>query len=166
MTFPSRLVFALLAIGSMLAPGGAARASVLAQAPSVALGDGPVRVPLGSRSALSERVRSMASGRKIWLVVRQLHADIQPGVVYSLYLDLPAGSALPADSDPRLVGTINFYAAVPPNDTAPTVSFDITKNLIRVLNGSGSSSELVLAIVPAGRPIGHAVLGSVELIVD
>ena len=172
MTWIPRRAFSLLFGCLVLLPPAEVRAEVraevLGQAASVALGSAPVRVTFGGGAAVATRVRALRPGQKIWLVVRRLRASGPPGVLYSLFLDLDAGAVRPGESDPRSVGTINFYAAVPPNDTAPTVSFDITKNLVALVAKTGLRNEMSVTIVPTAPPApdAGAVLGSVELVVE
>jgi hypothetical protein len=143
-----------------------ARAEVLGQAPSIALGSAPVRVTLTNGPMLAARVRSLPPGHKFYLVIRRLRATGPPGVLYNLFLDLDAGATPPAEGDPRAVGAINFYAAVPPGGNAPTVSFDITENLIALVAKSGLANGLSVTIAPMETPApdAGAVLGSVELV--
>ena len=146
----------------------AARAEVLGQISSVAIGSAPVRIVLTDGPALAIRVRALPAGHKLFLVIRRLHAASPPGVLYNLFLDLDAGAALPADGDPRTLGTINFFAAVPPGGDVAAVSFDITQNLRAVAAKGGLTRGMPVTIVPMETPAPGAgtVLGSVELVAE
>ena len=161
-------IIGLLLASLAIAPPAAARAEVLGRATSVALGGGPVRVNLGRGADVAARVRALPSGRKFYLVVHGLHADAAPGVLYDLFLDLDATGPLPAAGDATSVGTINFYAAVPPNDRAPTVSFDITKQVRALAARPEPLRDVSVTLAPAEPPAAEAraFLGSVELVAE
>ncbi len=66
-------------------------------------------------------------------MLRGLYSNAEPGVLYAIYLDLPA-NATPAQSADHLVGTINFFDAVaqPGHESASVdktrfISFDATE---------------------------------------
>ena len=146
----------------------------------VALGAGPVAVTLASSGQpLSQQLESLAPGKSLYLVVRGLTATEAPGVLYSVYLDLPAGAS-PTENDPHQVGIIHFFNARAPgaanepdaessvNTDAEKVffSFDVTP-AVRALRQRGWLQEATtLTFIPDGQPVpsARAVVGHLELI--
>lgn len=118
----------------------AARSNKPMETKPIVLGAAPVRATV----ALPKKAST--SGRRLYLVIRGLRVDADPGVIYHVYLDLPAG-AKPATNDPRHVGTINFYG-VPPGSSPDRAffSFDIT-DAARKLK---SRKDTTVTFVPGG----------------
>ncbi len=156
------------AAGGAGLPDGMQR--VIASAPGpIQLGVAPVVVTpvvaagaAGGERALGDLLANVASHGRVYLVLRGLTAKAPPGVLYHVYLDLPAGFEPPAD-DPRHVGTISFYEAVVPAgmrapdlDRAPGASYEISAT-VRQLQSRGLLSGLTtVTILPAGRPASGA----------
>jgi hypothetical protein len=146
----------------------------------VTLGAGPVVASLApTGKSLAAQLDALAPGRSLYLVVRGLTATEQPGVLYSVYLDLPAG-ARPAENDPRKVGILDFYSARPPgapnapdaespinrDDEKVFFSFNITPT-VRALRQRGQLTDrTTLTLVPEGAPVpaSKAVIGHLELV--
>lgn len=139
------------------------------------LGSDAVRIPLrpGSPSAseeglLSSRLDKLKSGRRIYLVIRGLHAEAQPGVLYNIYLDLPAG-AEPRKDDPHYVGQLNFYNSAYSGSASGSdffLSYDVT-SVARNLRGRKLlGARTTITISPAGTPEGGAApsIGRLELL--
>jgi len=139
---------------------------------AIALVGGPVSVGSGStrvtlepvaestikQTTLGARIGTLARGRHIYLVVRDLQVAGQPGVLFRLYLDLPSG-AKPIRTDPRYVGSLNFYnAAEPgrfdtPNEKNPMfVSYNITRVLRNLRAQKLLTDQTTLTIIPSGTP--------------
>jgi hypothetical protein len=139
---------------------------------AIALVGGPVNVGSGStrvtlepvagsaikQTTLGARIGTLARGRHIYLVVRDLQVVGQPGVLFRLYLDLPSG-AKPIRTDPHYVGALNFYnAAEPgrfdtPNEKSPMfVSYDITRMLRNLRAQKLLTDQTTLTIIPSGTP--------------
>ena len=94
------------------APEGNGKSMTIAVAGGpVVLGNGPTQVVCEAKN-LGFRVQTLTPNQRIYLVLRELHAAEQPGVLYHLYLDLPQGSQ-PEKNDPHYVGSLNFFNAVP-----------------------------------------------------
>jgi hypothetical protein len=131
----------------------AARSSKAMETKPVVLGAAPARVAVSLPKA--------RSARRLYVVVRGLRVDADPGVLYHLYLDLPAG-AKPAANDPRFIGTINFYG-VPPNASPDRAffSFDIT-DAARKLR---SRKDTTVTFVPGGpaAPGAKVTIARVEI---
>ncbi|MEM6794120.1 MAG: hypothetical protein AAF725_09055 [Acidobacteriota bacterium] len=111
---------------------------VLASAEEIVLRGEATRVSL----TLSEDLDALRDRPEndFYLLLHDLHADEQPGVVYSLYLGTGDHG-----SEPKL-GTINFYGANPTRSGFS--SFEIPRAAVE-----GSASEsLVVTIRPMGEP--------------
>lgn len=149
----------------------------------VRLGTTPVTVNLeptpsvgAGASDIRPRVRSLKSGHRLYLVLRNLQTDLQPGVLYNVYLELPA-SASARVSKARQVGSIHFFdsgADHVGHDSdaaaggAPDkfFSFDIT-DLAKSLTAKGQlSAKPQVTIVPAGQPESSAqpVVGDISIV--
>jgi tyrosinase len=120
------------------------------------------QVPLG------DRIKNLPAGKRLFLVVRGLQSNIEPGVMYDLYLEVPA--AAPGKPSTELyVGSIHFFNAVPVHGMAPPdrpFSFEIT-DLAKRLNAKGAMATAAeLTIVPSGAPSSAAkpVVGEVSII--
>ena len=80
----------------------------------IRLGAAPVRTTLkaaGQPSTLDARSKALEQGRRLALRVEGLRADAPPGVLYRIYLNLPAGTP-PEKGSEYLVGRVNFFDAV------------------------------------------------------
>src|SRR5712671_2699864 len=131
----------------------------------VSLGSGSARLtlePVAESSTaprtLAARLGTLARGRRIYLVVRDLQVVGQPGVLFRLYVDLPS-EAKPIRTDPHYLGALNFYnAAEPgrfdiPNEKNPMfVSYDITRVLRNLRAQKLLSDQTTLTIIASGTP--------------
>ena len=158
-----------------------------AAASGIALGSGPVNVKLrpapsaaaaaAPTAALGARVEQLPDTSRMYLLLKNLKASAQPGVLYHVYLDLPSGTS-PAAAAGHYVGTINFFDAVPlpdheghaaaaaPADTAKIVSFDVT-DVAQRLRAEGRLSDTPnVTIVPDKAPVAQAkpVIGEIEIV--
>ena len=161
-TFGAAVALALLSMGQ-------AQMTTIAFAKNLHLG-------AGTTTAVLHPVRGHALGpaldalgsRRLYLVVRDLRTVEQPGVLYHLYLDLPAGTAVDK-ADPWHAGILNFFNAPPPGAPEPEgvfQSFDVT-SLVRSLRARGQLAERVkLSIIPVGEadPKARPTIGVVELV--
>ena len=145
----------------------------------VSLGSGSARVTLEpvaeSSSAprtLAARMGTLARGRHIFLVVRDLQVVGQPGVLFRLYVDLPS-EAKPVRTDPHYIGALNFYnAAEPgrfdtPNEKSPMfVTFDITRVLKNLRAQKLLSDQTTLTIIPSGTAANQSDprIGRIEIV--
>jgi tyrosinase len=152
----------------------------MAKATPVRLGPQAVTVPLEALpeqegtppTLLPARVRALAPGKRLFLVIKNLQTEVQPGVVYELFLDLPQG-ATKDQSRAHYVGALNFFHAMPaghghgrPAGPERFTSFDIT-DLARRLQTRGVLAEQPrLTITPAGTPADDAkpVIGEITLV--
>lgn len=128
----------------------------------------PVPVPL-TFGAVPANVHLAAGGtnKRVYLVLQNLQAQAQPGVLYHVYLDTPGASAS-APGAP--VGTINFFGAMVHGADHGTTSapprlysFDVTD---AVTAASASGGAPTVRIAPVGTPAANArpVVGGVTLV--
>ena len=149
-----------------------AEPQVRAAADDVQLGTRPVRLPLRDGGGAAAFAEEIPEGLRTYVKIEDFAAQAQPGVVYNVYLGLPEG-ADPAESDRHLVGTINFFGAVPHGDEGHGaghgegmperfVSFDVTEVARRL----GDDAAPSVTIAPVGQPAAEArpVLGRVALV--
>jgi tyrosinase len=144
----------------------------------IKLGSGPTRVTLeplavkegGKPLAFHERIRALPKDKHVYLIVKNLQADAQPGVLYHLYLDLPEG-AKDEKLTPHLVGTVNFFNAVMlgghgKKGPEPFFQFDITDLARSLLSRDLLTATPTLTIAPAGTPAEKAnpVIGEVTVV--
>jgi hypothetical protein len=118
--------------------------------------------------------KALETDQPVYLVLHDLRATEQPGVLYHLYLDLPPG-ATPEQDDPRYIGTFNFYDAIPidagegkktATQSSAFFSFDIS-GAARTLRGRGMLSERTTVTIRAGgtpTPGAKPVIGRMELV--
>jgi len=145
----------------------------------VSLGSDSARVtlePVAESSTppktLATRIGTLARGRHIYLVVRDLQVVGQPGVLFRLYIDLPS-EAKPIRTDTHYIGALNFYnAAEPgrfdtPNEKSPMfVSYDITRVLRNLRAQKLLSDQTILTIIPSGTPATQSDprIGRIEIV--
>jgi tyrosinase len=139
------------------------------------LAGGPVSVTLSpppsqQGTKLASRLSSLAPAERIYLVLRDMATQDQPGVLYHIYLDLPAGSSAPAKDDPHYVGLLNFYNARAEGSPAVFRSFEVT-DLLRNLQKQGLlSDQTTVTIIPSRGGALNAnakpVIGRIELVVQ
>lgn len=124
---------------------------------------------------LSDRVKRLPAGHHLYLVAKNLRANVQPGVVYHVYFDLPAGTTPKGGaSDPHYVGTINFFDAkhgeqgggMEAMGTAKFRSFDVTQVAKNLLAKKSLSANPTLTIAPVAQPNAEArpVVGEITLV--
>ncbi len=161
---------------AMAAPGGRSERVAAARA-GAELGPRPVRVALLPSTAMRRSnvlgLDDQASGGSAYLVLRDLHAWAQPGVLFHVYLG-PGRGAAPLDQA-HYAGNINFFdaefhdhgdAMLDQALGANLFSFDVTALLegLRRRGGTGARDELLVTIVPAGTPAGgKPLVGAIEL---
>jgi tyrosinase len=136
----------------------------------VTLGAAPTRAVLQTKGAteaapatpITERAAALSPTKRWYLMLRGLHANAQPGILYAIYLDLPS-NATPAQRAAHLVGTINFFDAVPhPGhesasvDKTRFISFDATEVVRELRDKKLLSAAPAVTIVPIGRPAAAA----------
>jgi tyrosinase len=151
---------------------------------NIALAQTAVQAPLNPMATANEAPQPLgahaealdANGR-MYLVVRNLKTDLQPGTLYAVYLDLPANATL-AQKRAHAVGALNFFHAhadqqMPAGghgamaaNHAVAASFDVT-TLVQTLRKAGTLCEKpVVTIVPVGNPNAAAkpVVGDIRIV--
>lgn len=144
----------------------------------VELGAAPVRIPLtvqqtgaAQSKSLLQHFEALTPQEEIFLVLRKLQAEVQPGVLYNIYLNLPEGAA-PEKQPELLLGAVNFFESMPHADHAegPTprfYSFELSQVLSKLkAAGHPQSGETTVTIVPAGKPGGEAkpIIGQITVV--
>jgi tyrosinase len=117
---------------------------------------------------LGERIKKLAPGKRLFVVVNGLQSTIQPGIAYDLYLDLPAAAG--GQRSAYFVGSIHFFDSVAHQGHMPDLnrpfSFDVT-DLAKKLAAEGTlKATAELTFAPAGTPAAGAVplVGEVSII--
>ena len=151
--------------------------TVLAAPPEVApieLGAEPVRIKLaptvpaagGAPESLAEGLRAMPASGRVYLVLEGVTAAEQPGILYSVYPNLPEGTAGSPESR-SYVGALNFFNVMPGHaehgDEGLTVSFNVT-DLVREIGAENAQPEVTL--VPEGAPVdaSRPIVGGLRLV--
>ena len=156
-----------------LAAGAPVSTTIMASATAVSLDSGATTVQIKSTPEARDRVFDLSLGvptapdlGAYYLVIRDLQINAQPGVIYSLYLNVSEGA-----SDEELlahkVGDLTFFQAMPGmvmNEPTRFVSYDITE-LAKRLGTSASGGGVSLTIIPSGEPAAGSgpVIGSIAI---
>ena len=141
---------------------------------------GPLRVNLAAPKPLpqaqtralllQDHVRTLPTGKDIYLVLQNVKADAPPGVHYDVYLDLPQGTA-PGQDLPNYVGTMNFFGVTMMRDKMAamkprTFSFNVTEK-IKALQAKGELTNTpAITLVPQGTPdkAANPTIGQIQLV--
>ena len=108
-------------------------------------------------------------GQKVFVVLDDLTTEIQPGVIYSIYLEAPTGSGAP---QPYLIGSLNFFSAMPAMGGMKmghrARSFDITALATQLANQGRLQANPSITFVPVGRPAASAapLIGSISVAIQ
>jgi hypothetical protein len=137
---------------------------------TIALSGSTTRVMLTKSPDISVPLDKFgAAGRRIYLVIDGLAANLPPGVTYSVFLGLPEGTK-PSRDDPGYVGTLNFFdvPSSPRSGDSRSVAFDVTAALARLRAAGRSIDLLQVAITPDMAPYVEAkpILGSLKLVAE
>ena len=156
-----------------LAPGAPLSTTIMASTTAVSL----------DSRATTVQIKSMHEGRNdvfdlslaippaldlgaYYLVIRDLQINMQPGVIYGLYLDVSESTSDETLKDHK-IGDLNFFNAMPGmemDEPNRFVSYDITE-LVKTLGTSASSGRVSLTIIPSGEPAAESepVIGSITI---
>jgi tyrosinase len=151
---------------------------------SVTLGAAPVSTTLdlkplagapaaAAAQTFAKAVTAMVPERNLYLVLKGLKADVRPGVLYDVYLQLPKGTA-PRQGTEYRAGIVSFFDtghgdhSVEGAGTEPKfVSFEIT-DLVSRLAGKKrlDSGQLELTLAPLGTPAANSrpVIGEISVV--
>jgi hypothetical protein len=134
------------------------QAATVASATAVSLTPQAVKVPLTrALNAGAITPGGPSGGANYYVVVEDPRINRQPGVLYNLYLNLPDGAS-PAATTAHLIGTLNFFGAMPRSMGSMQgkfISFDITQ-LVQRLGAQAVSGDLQVTFAPAGTPESEA----------
>jgi tyrosinase len=148
----------------------------------IALGASAVRASLAAPAAptpkaLAAHAAALDTNGRMYLVIRDLKTDLQPGTLFAVYLDLPE-NATKAQKKAHAVGVFNFFHAhadttmragahaTMTGSHAVAASFDVT-TLVQSLRKAGSLSEKpMVSIVPLRKPNTAAkpIVGDISII--
>ena len=117
----------------------------------IVVGAGPTEITLslsrdgaGRQGSLGTRLRGIPATQEVYLQLKNLRAEVEPGITYNIYVNLPARSSA-GTTDPHYVGTVNTQG---PRD--PTIN--VTERLKQLNAGSMLDERTTVTVVPAGRP--------------
>ena len=106
-------------------------------------------------------------GQHSFLVISDLSTTIQPGVLYSVYLEAPRAGGSPQQ---YLVGTLNFFSAMAPGMRMGRrkFSFDITELATQLAKEGRLSANPAVSVVPNGTPLTQAqpLIGGISIVVQ
>lgn len=158
-----------------VSPTAAAPRRLVIQATPITLGKTPVRATLAAPPSpqatvpLATRIQNLPPDRRLLLVLRNLKTDVQPGVLYHLYLELPSETP-GAAAEEYYIGNINFFGREHDHNEGGSddkfYSFDIT-DLAKRLKAKGLLTDKAeVTIAPAGEPASEAtpVVGEVSIV--
>lgn len=140
-------------------PGQPAPAMVMSAAPP----------PPKAAVAAAPLIPAPKPGQRVFLVLDNLTTEIQPGVIYSIYLEAPTSSGAP---QPFLVGSLNFFSAMPAMGGMKmghrARSFDITALATQLAAQGRLQANPSISFVPVGRPAASAapLIGSVSIAIQ
>jgi tyrosinase len=149
----------------------------------IKLSSKPVKVKLDSLPVsadaapptLEARVKSLQGGQNLFIVIKDLQVNIQPGVLYHIYLDLPDDSKK-EQMKPHYVGSVNFFHAeqhenhghesMPNARPERFISFNITSLAKQLADKKLLTDKPTLTIAPAGEPAegSQPIIGTIEVV--
>src|SRR5262245_32373611 len=117
---------------------------------TIKLGAEPIHLRLGD--ATVDNLARRAGDERIYLVLDQVRAKQQPGILYQVILGAADGDKPIADTN-RVIGHLNFFER-----NKALVSFDVTDHVQRLAGTRGR--KLIVTIQPAigGAPAERAAL--------
>lgn len=118
------------------------------------------------RISLAAQIGKLRSNRRLYLVIRDLHAENPPESIYQVYLNLPRDNKIDRDKT-QSIGSINFYAAQYGSSRSDFFfSYDVTETLKSLLARKLLTEPLTVTIIPAGDPAVGSVptVGQIQLI--
>ena len=147
-----------------------ARRRSIAPAGGIPLGGNAIKINLGQAQREGESDEAGVPGRRIYLVLRNYRTNVQPGILYHVYLSLPPGTR-GAAAQRHYVGPLSFFDAVPVPGHAgqfggKTRRFDVTALAQRLRAAGLLDDNPSVTIAPAGEPASAAqpVIGEIAFI--
>jgi tyrosinase len=156
-----------------LAPGAPVSTTIVGSANAVSLDARATKVQIESTPEAKSQVFDLTLAGApapdlgaYYLVIRDLRIEAQPGVIYSLYLDV-SESASDETLQAHKVGDLTFFQAMPGmemNEPTRFVSYDITE-LAKRLGISALGTGVSLTVIPSGEPAAGSepVIGSIAI---
>ncbi|MBV8201120.1 MAG: tyrosinase family protein [Acidobacteria bacterium] len=124
--------------------------------------------------AFTQRLKTLAPERNLYLVLKGLRTEVQPGVLYDIYLQLPKGTTPGKGAAEHLVGTINFFDTGHGDHTvagagteAKFFSFDITGLMTNLAAKKLlDTGKLDVTFAPVGQPAAAAkpLVGEISIV--
>ena len=115
---------------------GAGRTEIRLAPPRDAVGAAP----------LAARIKT--ADRPLYLKFEQLTSNVDPGVSYNAYLDLPPGRAPQGTSDPHYVGAVTFFNA----ESGRPAVINITDPVKRLALDGKLKPDSTLTLAAVGEP--------------
>lgn len=145
-------VFAVAEACLAQTPGVVAAAEGVAWA---AKGTRIVLIPIRQTQTLRQQLTALPANTTFLLTFVGLQVEVDPGIAYNAYLDLPEGAATGNGAmDPHFIGALSLFDAESPVDR----SLDITQYVRRRLAATAELDALNIRILPAGSPHGEALV--------
>ena len=155
--------------GEQPPPKGNGQKMTFATGGPVTLGSEPTRAVLQANQ-LTSKLEALRPNQRIYLVLRDMHAAEQPGILYHVYIGLPE-AATPEKNDFRYLGMLNFFNAVPLESGASSSrsifrSYDATPVFKALQQRNELSDRITVTFVPSGTPAANAKasIGQLEIV--
>jgi tyrosinase len=119
------------------------------------LGPGPTRVPLKpsvSGTTVSAAVSALPQTGRLFLSIDRLRTEVEPGVLYEAFVDLPANADLETRKK-HYVGTFSFFGKRFEDRIDAGVSFDATAVFRALAADANPSQETIVTIIPVQAPV-------------
>jgi tyrosinase len=156
-----------------LAPGEPLPTTIVASATAISLASKTTTIQIKATPEVTNHLSDLSLAAPstpdlgaYYLVIRDLQINAQPGVIYTIYLNVSENASV-ENLQAHKVGYLNFFHVMPGmemNDPSRFVSYDISE-LMKGLDMSVSSAGVSLTIVPSGEPAGASepVIGSITI---
>ena len=112
----------------------------------------PPRDAVGA-APLAARIKTTAADRPLYLKFEQLKSNVDPGVTYNAYLDLPPDRPPQGTGDPHYVGAVTFFNA----ESGRPAVINITDRVKRLALDGKLRPDSTLTLVAVGEPSKGAI---------
>ena len=121
-----------------------------------------------SVSGFSAQISNAVETRNVFLVLKDVQALQDPGVIYQVYLNVAPGS-VPAPDDSGYVGTLNFFSIHGEHaghGGGPVLAFSASDALRKLESQGRNVSAPTVTLVPEGdfAPAAEPRIGSISLV--
>ena len=119
--------------------------------------------PVRKNQSLATRIARVPAGKNIYLVLKNIQTNKQPGELYHVYLNLEEGKKATPEA---AVGTLNFFNFERKPSPDSFFSFNVTEALKKLAADRQLSERLTITIIPDGTPEEGAIptIGQIELV--